>query len=101
MANSWYMKENFKLLTGSETIRIYEDRSPDSGGMIHRSFYSHCGSTLTAENKKLFPGAVIVPMGSMEIDPAGDVWSLNGEYYCKRKSPWFKTPDGTTKHKEL
>jgi hypothetical protein len=69
--------------------------------MIDRSFCSHCASTLTAENKEKFPSAVIVPVGTMEIDPAGEAWQPSGEYYCKRKSPWFKTPEGTTKYREL
>ncbi|KAL6711552.1 hypothetical protein ACN47E_004486 [Coniothyrium glycines] len=101
MANSWYTKENFRILTGNDIMHTYEDRSPDSGGMIERSFCSACGSTLIAENKKLFPGAVIVPAGAMEIDPAGQSWAPSSEYFCKRKAPWFQTPSETTKYTEL
>lgn len=93
--------QNFKLLTGADTLRTYNDHSPDSGGMIERSFCVDCGSTLVAENKEKFPGAVIVPAGSMEIDPAGDAWRPGGEYFCKRKAPWFQTPEDTTKYREL
>jgi hypothetical protein len=95
------LTQNFKILTGNETLRTYEDRSPDSGGMIERSFCSECGSTLVAENREKFPGAVIVPAGTMEIDPAGEAWTPGSEYYCKRKAPWFQTPSETTKYTEL
>jgi len=88
-------------LTGAETLRTYEDHSPDSGGMIERSFCSECGSSVISENKKLFPGAWIVSAGAMEIDPAGKAWIPHAEYFCKRKAPWFQTPDDTVKYKEL
>lgn len=88
-------------MTGADTLRTYYDHSPDSGGMIARSFCSECGSSVIAENKKLFPGAIIVSAGAMEIDPAGTAWSPQAEYFCKRKAPWFQTPDITVKYEEL
>lgn len=93
--------KNFKLLTGADTLRIYEDHAPDSGGMIERSFCTNCGSSVIAENKRLFPGAFIVSAGAMEIDPAGKAWSPQAEYFCKRKAPWFQTPGDTTKYNEM
>ncbi|KAI0521625.1 Mss4-like protein [Xylaria bambusicola] len=101
MANTWCMKENFKLLQGEDSLKIYFDRSCDSGGCIERGFCTSCGSTMISENREKFPGAYIVPVGSMDIDPSTADWAPKAEYYVKRKVPWIETPDNTTKYTEL
>ncbi|KAI1374175.1 Mss4-like protein [Hypoxylon crocopeplum] len=101
MANTWCPKENFKILSGAEVMKVYLDRSCDSGGCIERGFCAECGSTMISENREKFPGVVIVPVGSMDIDPAGPAWRPGTEYYCKRKAPWLATPEDTIKYEEL
>ncbi|EQK98002.1 hypothetical protein OCS_06287 [Ophiocordyceps sinensis CO18] len=56
---------------------------------------------MTSENKAKFPGCLIVPWGSMELDPAGNAWLPTTEYFCKRKASWFSTPEDTERHQEL
>ncbi|GAP82654.1 putative DUF636 domain protein [Rosellinia necatrix] len=101
MANTWCLKENFKFISGEDALKIYMDRSCDSGGCIERGFCSSCGSTMISENREKFPGAYIVPLGSMNVDPSTAGWELKAEYYVKRKTPWLTTPENTTKYEEL
>lgn len=56
---------------------------------------------MISENREKFPGNYIVPMGSMDIDPASPAWVPGSEYFCKRKAPWFATPENTIKYREL
>ncbi|KAL2174070.1 Mss4-like protein [Thermothelomyces heterothallicus CBS 202.75] len=101
MANSWCKHEDLKFLTPPSLMSVYEDKSPDSGGTIHRGFCDTCGSTMISENRKLFPGHWIVPVGALEFDPLTTGWRPGQEFYCKRKMPWFQTPDDTVKYHEL
>ncbi|KAL2018287.1 hypothetical protein VTK56DRAFT_991 [Thermocarpiscus australiensis] len=101
MANTWCKKEDLKFLTPESLMSVYEDNSPDSGGTIHRGFCATCGSTMISENKKLFPGNWIVPVGALEFDPLTTEWQPRTEFFCKRKMPWFSTPADTVRYKEL
>jgi hypothetical protein len=83
-------------------MSVYDDNSPDSGGTIHRGFCATCGSTMISENKKLFPGNWIVPVGALELDDSRTAgWRPATEFFCKRKMPWFGTPADTVKYHEL
>lgn len=93
--------QELQFLTPESLMSIYEDKSPDSGGTIHRGFCATCGSTMISENKKLFPGNWIVPVGALEVDPLTTTWKPHTEYFCKRKMPWFTTPADTVQYKEL
>ncbi|KAK4244012.1 Mss4-like protein [Corynascus novoguineensis] len=101
MANTWCKQEELKFLTPASNMTIFEDKSPDSGGTIHRGFCGTCGSTMISENKKLFPGNWIVPVGALEFDPLATDWTPRTEFFCKRKMPWFSTPADTVKYHEL
>jgi hypothetical protein len=93
--------QKFKLLKGSEYLKVYIDNAYDSGGTVHRGFCSSCASTMMSENKEKFPGNWIVPSGLLEIDPTEGVWKPQMEYYVKRKAAWFSTPKDTEKFQEL
>ncbi|KAF2280135.1 uncharacterized protein EI97DRAFT_477771 [Westerdykella ornata] len=101
MANSWYKKENFRILTGEDKLRIFYDNTPDSGGQIERSFCTECGSTMVAENKGKFPGAVIVPVGAMDVDLRDGEWKPSQEYFCKRRANWLEIKAETKEFWEL
>jgi hypothetical protein len=52
---------------------------------------------MISENELKFPGQVIVPAGTMDIDFSTNAWVPKAEYYCKRKAPWINTPEETQK----
>ncbi|PFH56651.1 hypothetical protein XA68_16190 [Ophiocordyceps unilateralis] len=100
MANSVFKKENFKLLSGAEHLRTYHDDSSQSGAALERTFCASCGSTMMTEHKTKLPDALIIPFGSMDVDPSKGDWVPSTEFFCKWKPSWLSTPDDTKKYHE-
>ncbi|KAK5091454.1 hypothetical protein LTR05_001637 [Lithohypha guttulata] len=50
LTNILYKHEQYKVDSGSEFVKIYEDRDTDSGSTLERTFCSNCGSNLSIRN---------------------------------------------------
>ena len=51
---------------------------------------------MIATNAK-YPGIVIVPVGTIDIDLNNATWKPNDEYFCKRKPDWLDVKRATNK----
>ncbi|KAF4584383.1 DUF636 domain protein [Ophiocordyceps camponoti-floridani] len=100
MANSVFKKENFKLLSGADHLRTFHDESCKSGAALERGFCDSCGSNLMVEHETKLPDGIIVPLGSMDVDPSSGNWAPMNEFFCKYKPTWMTTPDETKKYDE-
>ncbi|KAI0391374.1 Mss4-like protein [Xylariaceae sp. FL0594] len=67
-------------------ISTYEDRSPESGDTLLRTFCARCGSPLTGQ-KRTRPDRVVVPVGVLD----GDKTPLRPtvEYFCRSRAGWL------------
>jgi hypothetical protein len=85
------------VLDPSQKLKIYKDKSSDSGATPERSFCGECGSTLFTTNER-FPDIVIVPSGNLDYEALVD-WRPQGEFFCKRRGDWLRTAgaDGGSK----
>ncbi|KII85289.1 hypothetical protein PLICRDRAFT_94852 [Plicaturopsis crispa FD-325 SS-3] len=85
MANVFFKEDQFRLLEGADSIRVYEDSDVESGATLHRSFCGNCGSSLFLANSKR-PGNRIIASGT--IDGAHD-WTPVKEVFGHRKIGWL------------
>ncbi|KAG9245510.1 glutathione-dependent formaldehyde-activating enzyme [Calycina marina] len=91
-ANGMYKKTQINLQPGSEkSINVFEDKTPESGAIVSRSFCGNCGSPLFLASSK-HPENVTVTSGTMDLEDG--MWKPKMEFYCKRKPSWMNT-EGT------
>jgi hypothetical protein len=77
------------VLDPSQKLKVYKDKSADSGVENENSFCGECGSALLTTNER-FPDIVIVPSGTLDFDALAD-WKPQAEFYCKRRGGWLQT----------
>ncbi|KAI0598256.1 Mss4-like protein [Biscogniauxia sp. FL1348] len=88
-----YNLEQVTVMPPSDMLRTYEDTSPDSGGVIERSFCGRCGCPVIAQHRKSAE-YMIVTIGV--IDGPKDEYRPELELYCARRAPWFGAVEGST-----
>ncbi|EXJ71439.1 uncharacterized protein A1O5_05247 [Cladophialophora psammophila CBS 110553] len=76
-------------ITGSP--KDYEDRSTDSGTLLHRWFCGACGCPIMSTSERL-PGMKIIKMGLFD-----KIHKPNAEIYCKNKNEWEPVVEGTAR----
>ncbi|PLB40332.1 GFA family protein [Aspergillus candidus] len=78
-ANCWYKKSVRQITQGNHSITTYQDKSPESGNPLQRSFCTTCGSNLFISNDTMDKlGAVSVTSGTIDdqsgLRPTLEVW---------------------------
>ncbi|KAI0431044.1 Mss4-like protein [Xylaria sp. FL1042] len=66
-------------------LKTYTDTTPDSGGVLKRSFCGKCGSPIKVQTGS-DPTTVVVPIGIIDGDK--DTFKPQVEFYCKAKTDW-------------
>ncbi|KEF53736.1 uncharacterized protein A1O9_10137 [Exophiala aquamarina CBS 119918] len=83
---SIFLKSQYTLHTGSESITIYDDHETQSGVSLRRGFCKVCGSKISALTP-LNENIISVPAGILER--AGLDWSPQKEQFCSFKARWI------------
>ncbi|KAI0109688.1 hypothetical protein GGR51DRAFT_558380 [Nemania sp. FL0031] len=74
------------------TLKTYEDTSPESGGVLKRSFCGKCGSPVRVQRANL-PGTLVIPIGIIDGDKSA--FKPQMEFYCKGKADWVGAIEDT------
>ncbi|CAI7595164.1 unnamed protein product [Penicillium pancosmium] len=100
MANSAYTRENFKITTGEDVLKVYDDKPPDSRNTIHRHFCSECGSPVytTSTGTPGYENMLTVTAGTMDI--GNNSWKPSLEVFCMRRRGFLNPFEGTEKHEK-
>ncbi|KAJ5939267.1 hypothetical protein N7466_002401 [Penicillium verhagenii] len=97
MANSFYLKSQFRILAGEDVIKTYDDNNTDSGNVLNRSFCSNCGSCLftTSTVDGVTADAVVLTSGTMDFGGGKEDWVPQREFYCKDRATWLPPLENT------
>ncbi|OQE21377.1 hypothetical protein PENSTE_c012G03112 [Penicillium steckii] len=101
MANSMYTKENFKITTGEDILKTYDDKPPGSNNTVHRHFCSNCSSPVYTTSSGT-PGSenmLTVTAGTMDL--GNEAWKPSVEVFCIRRRAFLHPFDGTDKHEQM
>ncbi|KAI5926347.1 hypothetical protein F4810DRAFT_707955 [Camillea tinctor] len=81
------------MASAAETLRTYEDTSPESGNVLERSFCARCGCPVTGKlrTKREY---TVVPVGA--IDGPKDAFRPQAELFCVRRASWLGEIEGST-----
>lgn len=79
-------------------LKSYEDKSPESGNVLSRSFCGICGSNIRVTSRD-HPGFAGVGVGIIDGDKT-DLKPLY-EVFCCRKVPWVQPVDGARVYPKL
>ncbi|GLI81275.1 hypothetical protein PoHVEF18_009651 [Penicillium ochrochloron] len=93
MANAVYQKNQFRIVSGEELLKTYEDSNNSSGNVLSRAFCSNCSSSLFITNS-LNKGMLVVTSGTMDLGRAE--WVPQVEVFCKSRREWLPPVEGTT-----
>merc|ERR1711981_1426061 len=88
LTNILYKREQYKTTSGSEHIKIYKDKTTDSGSQLERAFCSSCGSNLFIRNvsNPAMSGNIVVCAGS--VDENYKTFVPQSELFAHRRHPW-------------
>ncbi|KEQ72672.1 hypothetical protein M436DRAFT_12088, partial [Aureobasidium namibiae CBS 147.97] len=75
------------------TLKLYEDKSTNSGDPNHRWFCDVDGNPILSKLDAT-PGIVTISMGMMPVIPTPEQ-----EGFSEHKHAWFKSPDGVKSYK--
>ncbi|KAJ6005761.1 hypothetical protein N7451_003705 [Penicillium sp. IBT 35674x] len=97
MANSMYLKPQFRILSGEDMIRTYDDDQTKSGNILNRSFCSNCGSCLfTTQTVNGVTGDfVVLTSGTFDLGVGNEEWVPQREFYCKDRASWLPPLEDT------
>lgn len=79
--------QQFQITEGAAALKTYNDTTPNSGGVGHRSFCGNCGSPIKIENAAYAMG-VTIPYGVLDWEE-NDGWKPDREVFCKRRVAWL------------
>ncbi|KAI1430112.1 Mss4-like protein [Xylaria sp. FL1777] len=68
-----------------DVLKTYVDTSPESGGVLKRSFCGKCGSPVKIQ-KGSTPETMVVPVGIVDGDKS--TFKPDVEFYCRGKADW-------------
>jgi hypothetical protein len=96
LRGSPFLLKQVKLTTTDPAVvRIYEDKTPESGTILERSFCITCGASIKMEKRSL-PGVTLVPLGVIDGDKAD--LKPHTELFCRSKVAWLGDVEGASKH---
>lgn len=100
MANSVYTRENFKIITGEDVLKVYDDKPAGSRNTIHRHFCSNCSSPVytTSSGTPGYENMLTVTAGTMDI--GNNSWKPSLEVFCIRRRGFLNPFEGTDKHEK-
>ncbi|KAJ6091895.1 hypothetical protein N7467_003864 [Penicillium canescens] len=100
MANSMYMKENFKIISGEDVLKVYDDKPPGSKNTIHRHFCSNCSSPIytTSTGTPEYESMLTVTAGTMDL--GNHSWKPSMELFCMRRRRFIPPFEGTDQHEK-
>ncbi|PSS32002.1 hypothetical protein PHLCEN_2v2244 [Hermanssonia centrifuga] len=81
----------FRLTSGEDIVKKYDDSDTDSGNTFVRSFCSNCGSSLFGVRRDK-PEVIILMTGCIKDTPAE--WSPGMAIYCKYRAKWLPDVEG-------
>ncbi|OGE56182.1 hypothetical protein PENARI_c003G03345 [Penicillium arizonense] len=73
---------NFKIISGEDVLKVYDDKPPGSKNTIHRHFCSNCSSPIytTATGTPEYESMLTVTAGTMDL--GNDSWKPSMELFC-------------------
>ena len=82
------MRQQYKIESGPENVKIYEDKETNSGAVLQRAFCSNCGSTLSTRNisDPKMSGNIVVAAGS--VDDNYKDFNPQSELFAHRRHAW-------------
>ncbi|KAI1819577.1 glutathione-dependent formaldehyde-activating, GFA [Xylaria intraflava] len=72
-------------------MKTYEDRTPESGNRLKRSFCGECGSAVKIDPVNS-PSVVVVSVGIIDGDKAD--FKPEWDYYCRNRADWVDAVKG-------
>ncbi|KAJ5636299.1 uncharacterized protein N7484_009612 [Penicillium longicatenatum] len=97
MANSFYLKPQIRILSGEDSLKVYDDGQTASGNVLNRSFCSNCGSCLftTRMVDGVTQDGVVLSSGTFDLSEGEEQWVPQKEFYCKDRAAWLPPLDNT------
>ncbi|KAK4613858.1 hypothetical protein CLAFUW4_09450 [Fulvia fulva] len=88
LTNILFKRDQYKVESGAEHIKVFKDTSTDSGGTLERSFCSNCGSPLHIRNvsNPKMSGNIVVCGGT--IDENYKNFKPQSELFPHRRHAW-------------
>ncbi|KAH9904205.1 Mss4-like protein [Xylariomycetidae sp. FL2044] len=96
--SAWKAEDVEYTFSDPSVFQVYDDKSPESGSVLQRSFCGTCGSRVKIA-KVANPEALVIPVGIIDGDKSDLKPSM--EFWCKRRPGWLGDIDGATKFHEL
>lgn len=89
----YFSLQSFKIIKGSEDLKIYEDYNTSSKLPLKGFFCGNCSCLIYTDSEEMKnEGCLVIPSGTLD-DPID--WKPKMEFWCIRRSPWlpsFDTP---------
>ncbi|KAI2625227.1 Mss4-like protein [Xylaria nigripes] len=86
---------NIEQVTFTESepsiMKTYEDKSPDSGSVLLRSFCGKCGSLIKC-TRDTRSHMMVVPMGIIDGDK--ETFKPDMEFFCRNRADWIGAVEG-------
>ncbi|KAK5937820.1 hypothetical protein PMZ80_009949 [Knufia obscura] len=88
LTNILYKRDQYKIESGANSVKIFEDKHTDSGSVLERAFCSNCGSNLSIRNTSnpKMSDNIVVCAGS--IDDNYKHFSPQSELFTHRRHAW-------------
>ncbi|KAJ3823975.1 Mss4-like protein [Lentinula raphanica] len=87
MMNIWFKDESFKLLTGQDALKPYEDKDTNTGKPLTRYFCSNCGSNVFFRMSPDLPRSDVYLVHGPAIE-GSEVWAPRKESFPSNRIPW-------------
>ena len=80
--------QQYKIDSGAEHVKIYQDKDTDSGSMLERAFCSNCGSNLSIRNttNPKMSDNIVICAGS--VDGNYKDYKPQSELFTHRRHAW-------------
>lgn len=82
--------QQHKIESGSESVKVYQDKDTRSGGTLERGFCSSCGSNLFMRNNgdPKMKDNIVIPAGS--VDDSYKSFVPQSELFPDRRHAWVQ-----------
>ncbi|KAJ5191102.1 uncharacterized protein N7498_010087 [Penicillium cinerascens] len=99
MANALYRKDQLRIISGEDVLKVYEDSNTESGNTTSRKFCSNCSSPLftSRDSDPSAAEVVAITSGTMDLGPSRENWAPQAEVYCKNRREWIVPVEGTVR----
>ncbi|KAJ3784536.1 Mss4-like protein [Lentinula aff. detonsa] len=89
MMNIWFKEEAFKLISGQDALKSYQDTDTDTGKPLSRFFCSNCGSNVFFRMSPDLPRSDVYLIQGPAIE-GSEIWTPRKESFPTHKLPWVK-----------